>query len=317
MKSLALCSLLYATGVLAHGGVLSYSIDGTIYNGFKPYNTPTGQSTIQRVWNKYDPIQDVTLSTVACNDDGTSVTDQLTAPIAAGKKITGYWNVPWPHNTGPMLAYLAQCPTSGCTGVSPNSLKWFKIAHEGLISGTVNSGVWASGNMIANNNSWAVTIPSTVPSGYYLFRMETIALHSMPAQNYPECAQIQITGGGSVSPASGILVSFPGAYVQTDPGLTIDIYGEASKTQTTYVIPGPALYPGTGSSSSSSSSSSSTGSSSSSTPSSSSTATSTSTAPSATQTKYGQCGGQGWTGPTACATGSTCTVLNSYYSQCT
>ncbi|KAA1471727.1 hypothetical protein DENSPDRAFT_837787 [Dentipellis sp. KUC8613] len=31
---------------------------------------------------------------------------------------------------------------------------------------------------------------------------------------------------------------------------------------------------------------------------------------------WGQCGGQGWTGPTTCATGSTCTVSNPYYSQC-
>ncbi|KZT42302.1 hypothetical protein SISSUDRAFT_1058665 [Sistotremastrum suecicum HHB10207 ss-3] len=44
--------------------------------------------------------------------------------------------------------------------------------------------------------------------------------------------------------------------------------------------------------------------------------TSTTTAPTATQTKYGQCGGTGWTGPTVCTTGTTCTVLNSFYSQC-
>ncbi|KAJ8520534.1 hypothetical protein ONZ45_g2689 [Pleurotus djamor] len=53
-------------------------------------------------------------------------------------------------------------------------------------------------------------------------------------------------------------------------------------------------------------------SSSSSTPSS----TSTSSAPAATQTKYGQCGGSGWTGPTVCASGSTCTFSNAWYSQC-
>jgi lytic cellulose monooxygenase (C1-hydroxylating) len=28
---------------LAHGGVLSYGIEGTIYNGWAPYNTPVGQ----------------------------------------------------------------------------------------------------------------------------------------------------------------------------------------------------------------------------------------------------------------------------------
>ena len=32
--------------------------------------------------------------------------------------------------------------------------------------------------------------------------------------------------------------------------------------------------------------------------------------------KWGQCGGQGWTGATCCASGSTCKASNSYYSQC-
>ncbi|KAI8799311.1 Alpha/Beta hydrolase protein [Cladochytrium replicatum] len=31
---------------------------------------------------------------------------------------------------------------------------------------------------------------------------------------------------------------------------------------------------------------------------------------------WGQCGGQGWSGPTCCASGSTCTFSNPYYSQC-
>lgn len=50
--------------------------------------------------------------------------------------------------------------------------------------------------------------------------------------------------------------------------------------------------------------------------------TSTSTTTSAPSTgtgvaqHYGQCGGNGWTGPTTCASGFTCTVLNPYYSQC-
>ncbi|KAI0912954.1 family 10 glycosyl hydrolase [Ustulina deusta] len=50
--------------------------------------------------------------------------------------------------------------------------------------------------------------------------------------------------------------------------------------------------------------------------------TSTSTASSTTTTaacavaKWGQCGGLSWTGCTVCASGSTCTVSNDYYSQC-
>lgn len=31
---------------------------------------------------------------------------------------------------------------------------------------------------------------------------------------------------------------------------------------------------------------------------------------------WGQCGGQGWTGPTTCVSGYTCTVSNPWYSQC-
>ena len=44
--------------------------------------------------------------------------------------------------------------------------------------------------------------------------------------------------------------------------------------------------------------------------------TTTAVAGGATAAKYAQCGGTGWTGATACAAGSTCTVLNAYYSQC-
>ncbi|KAF9889036.1 hypothetical protein FE257_008013 [Aspergillus nanangensis] len=35
-----------------------------------------------------------------------------------------------------------------------------------------------------------------------------------------------------------------------------------------------------------------------------------------TVAKYGQCGGQGWTGATQCQSGSTCAVVGQYYSQC-
>jgi hypothetical protein len=47
--------------------------------------------------------------------------------------------------------------------------------------------------------------------------------------------------------------------------------------------------------------------------------TKTSSAPSSSSTGtsplYGQCGGETWTGPTVCASG-TCTYSNPYYSQC-
>lgn len=36
-----------------------------------------------------------------------------------------------------------------------------------------------------------------------------------------------------------------------------------------------------------------------------------------TQTLWGQCGGQGWSGPINCASGSCCKTQNAYYAQCT
>jgi hypothetical protein len=50
-----------------------------------------------------NPIQDATVDTLACNDDGTSSALQLTATVAAGSKITAYWNNPWPHPYGPQV----------------------------------------------------------------------------------------------------------------------------------------------------------------------------------------------------------------------
>jgi hypothetical protein len=108
------------------------------------------------------------------------------------------------------LTYLAKCPGSSCTGVNAKTLKWvsehtilispcdtehlltrtppvqFKIQEAGLLSGTIGNGKWAAGKMVDQDSSWTTTIPASVPSGHYLIRSETIALHSLPAQFYPE-----------------------------------------------------------------------------------------------------------------------------------
>lgn len=47
-----------------------------------------------------------------------------------------------------------------------------------------------------------------------------------------------------------------------------------------------------------------------------STAVSTGSSGGGTVPKYGQCGGEGWTGGTVCVSGSTCTYSNAWYSQC-
>ena len=71
-----------------------------------PLHTPYLTSAIETdglLAHFSNPIQDATASTIACNDDGTAGALQLTATVAAGSKITAYWNQVWPHPYGPMV----------------------------------------------------------------------------------------------------------------------------------------------------------------------------------------------------------------------
>lgn len=117
------------------------------------------------------------------------------------------------------MTYLAKCPDTDCTTADPTALDWFKINDAGLNS----DGTWASDTLIANNNTWTVTIPSDIASGPYLLRHELLALHAAGdangAQFYPMCANLQVTGSGSAVPED--TVKFPGAYKPTDPGYVI------------------------------------------------------------------------------------------------
>ncbi|THH18544.1 hypothetical protein EW146_g2456 [Bondarzewia mesenterica] len=231
-----------ATQVAAHGGVLAYSLAGKYYNGFLAYNTPVGQSSIQREWDTYNPITDPTDSSLSCNIDGASLgTGQLSATVAAGSSVTAYWNQ-WPHTIGPVMVYMANCGGS-CSSATTSILEWFKIDEAGLISGTLTTGTWGMGELVANNNSWTSTIPSELAPGNYMIRHELLAIHtSNQPQFYPECAQLVITGSGSATPSASYLVTFPGAYSMSQPGVNIDIYSH--QTETNYTIPGPAVWQG-------------------------------------------------------------------------
>jgi hypothetical protein len=83
-------------------------------------------------------------------------------------------------------------------------------------------------------------IPASLPAGEYLLRAEHIAVHKMNSpQFYVACGQIKVSGGGSGRPAP--LVSFPGAYKKSDPGVTFNMYGNPVKP---YIIPGPPVWRG-------------------------------------------------------------------------
>ncbi|EGN99889.1 glycoside hydrolase family 61 protein [Serpula lacrymans var. lacrymans S7.3] len=240
--SASIVALTQIANVAGHGGVLLYEIGSTWYNGFVPYNTPVGQSTIQREWDSYNPITDPTDAQLSCNIDGANLgSGQLSATVAAGTQVTAFWNQ-WPHTIGPVMVYMASCGGS-CTSANTADLNWFKIEQAGLISGALPTGTWAMGELVANNNSWTTNIPSSLAPGEYFIRHELLAIHTAnQPQFYPECAQLIVTGSGTATPSSEYLVKLPGAYSMSDPGVNIDIYNEP--TVTNYTIPGPAVWPG-------------------------------------------------------------------------
>lgn len=147
----------------------------------------------------------------------------------------------WPSShIGPVLTYVANCGTGddACTTVDKTTLEWVKIDEAGI---DLDTQTWATTDLINNNNTWSVTVPSTLASGSYVFRHEIIAMHGAEsedgAQNYPFCINIAITGGGSDSPEGTLGTAL---YTPTDAGIMFNPY----TTLTSYDIPGPELYTG-------------------------------------------------------------------------
>lgn len=71
--------------------------------------------------------------------------------------------------------------------------------------------------------SYTTKIPDGLASGQYLIRHEIIALHLAVTQGgaefYPSCTQVKVGGSQASTASSNELVSFPGAYADSDPGI--------------------------------------------------------------------------------------------------
>jgi cellulase len=159
------------------------------------------------------------------------------AKVAAGGVVDFNWNT-WPEShVGPVITYIAPY-TGDIASVDKTTLKWTKIQADGFADGE-----WAAVKLIAQNNSWPVTIPETLAAGKYVFRHEIIALHSggdpNGAQNYPQCLNIEVTGSGTAVPSGGVV----GTELYTPEDVLFSPYGDNTK----YTIPGPALWDGAGS----------------------------------------------------------------------
>ncbi|KAI3397026.1 hypothetical protein diail_11261 [Diaporthe ilicicola] len=246
-----------ASLVSAHGYVASWEIGGTTYKGFDEQwavsqGTNTGDEFI--AWstsasdNGYVAPDAYASADIICHRDAKNGALN-NATVAAGDTIKAIWNT-WPDSHhGPVMDYLA--PADDPTSVDKTTLSFVKIAETGLVSGS-NPGTWASDQIISNGLSWEITIPEGTPAGNYVLRHEIIALHSANqangAQNYPQCVNIQVTGGSGSFPEG---TKGEALYTADADGILFNIYQDF----TSYPMPGPALgFSSSGSSNSGSSS---------------------------------------------------------------
>ncbi|OSS48052.1 hypothetical protein B5807_06679 [Epicoccum nigrum] len=243
-----------AASVNAHGHIASVKVDGTAYTAYDPsfqYQTPAPEviewSCPECLDNGFvDPTMYTEVDKIACHKDATA--GAKVAKVAAGGSIDIQWTT-WPEShVGPVIDYMAKVDDP--TSAKAADLKFFKIDAAGY-----EDGKWAATKLINNNNTWTVTVPSSIAAGKYVLRHEIIALHSAGqengAQNYPKCFNLEVTGSGTENPEGITADKF---YTPTDPGIKVNVYGDNSN----YEMPGPALFSGASSGSGSSSSGNST-----------------------------------------------------------
>ncbi|RDW76668.1 lytic polysaccharide monooxygenase auxiliary activity family 9 protein [Aspergillus mulundensis] len=238
-------ALASAAMVAGHGYVSGIVADGTYYGGYLVNQYPYSSDPPAVVgWTEdatdlgFVDGSSYTSGDIICHKDATNA--QASATVAAGGTVELQWT-DWPESHhGPVIDYIANCG-GDCTTVDKTTLEWVKIGESGLIDDSNVPGTWASDNLISNNNSWTVTIPSSLAAGGYVLRHEIIALHSAGsengAQNYPQCVNLDVTGGGSASPSGTLGTEL---YTPTDAGILVNIY----QTLDSYEIPGPALWDG-------------------------------------------------------------------------
>lgn len=234
--------------VQAHGHVTGVVADGEWYSGYIPSFIFQKPPPVVAGWTTKDVLDNGFVSNynspdIICHKGATPGGAYI--KVAAGSSIDLQWTE-WPESHhGPVMDFLAACGDD-CTTVDKTNLLFNKIDEAGLVDGSNNPGLWASDDMIANNNTWSVTIPSNIAPGKYVLRHDTIALHSAfdvgGSQAYPQCFNLEITGSGSNPLSTG--TKGTDLYNDQDPGIHINIY---YPKLTSYTIPGPPLIDGTSS----------------------------------------------------------------------
>ncbi|KAG2354850.1 glycosyl hydrolase family 61-domain-containing protein [Suillus spraguei] len=146
-----LLALAIPTLVSAHGFVQQVTIDGTVYMG-----------------NKLNGANNPFLN---CGQDAQFAS--LVGNANPGSQLEILWvgeidgSCNWPHDTGPIMHYMAECDGFCLTYDSTNA-EWFKISELGF---EADGSTWYQANLMSGVPA-NVTIPNTLAPGNYLLRSE-------------------------------------------------------------------------------------------------------------------------------------------------
>ncbi|OTB16580.1 glycoside hydrolase family 61 protein [Daldinia sp. EC12] len=216
---------LVATAALAAQGASAHYIFQALAKGTAkgvPYEY------VRRNTNYNSPVTDLSSPDLRCNVGGAHGGNTSTLELNAGDPFTFTLDTAVYHQ-GPVSLYMSKAP--GAAADYDGSGDWFKINDWA----PVFNGGQATWTM---KDTYSYTVPKCIPSGEYLLRIQSLAIHNPGAtpQWYVGCGQIKVNGGGSASPKP--TVKIPGAFKATDPGYTANIYNNFHS----YTVPGPSVF---------------------------------------------------------------------------
>ncbi|KAH9861569.1 hypothetical protein J1614_011319 [Plenodomus biglobosus] len=173
------------------------------------------------------PVTDLSDPSLRCNVNGATGTSTTTVSVAAGSTVSFTADQAVYHQ-GPVAFYMQKAASTAAA--SDGSGDWFKIKEIGPTF-TNGQATWDM------SLTYSVTIPSQVPAGEYLLRIEQLGIHNPGStpQFYISCAQVKVTGGGSGNPSP--TTKIPGHVKSTESGYTANIYNNFKS----YVVPGPKV----------------------------------------------------------------------------
>ncbi|KAI1380834.1 glycoside hydrolase family 61 protein [Hypoxylon crocopeplum] len=216
---------LVATAALAAQGASAHYIFQAMAKG-----TAKGVAYefVRRNNNYNSPVTDLASNDLRCNVGGATGSNTSTLEMNAGDPFTFTLDTAVYHQ-GPVSLYMSKAPSTAAE--YDGSGDWFKINDWAPIF----NGGQATWTM---KDTYSFTIPKCIPSGEYLVRIQSLAIHNPGAvpQWYVGCGQVKVSGGGSASPKP--TAKIPGAFKATDPGYTANIYTNFNS----YTVPGPAVF---------------------------------------------------------------------------